>query len=102
MCTVTQKKDIKQQKDKLEQMKKEAEQEKARAKQAARERVLSEFEKGQLGLAAAPSKATTSSGEAESESALINLYIVPILFKSISATQAEIHIRFIHCRKPCT
>jgi len=63
---LTQKKDIKQQKDKLELMKKEAEQEKARAKQAARERVLAEFEKGQVGLAAQPNKATTSSGESES------------------------------------
>ncbi|KIK65919.1 hypothetical protein GYMLUDRAFT_93736 [Collybiopsis luxurians FD-317 M1] len=59
---LTQKKDIKRQKERLELMKKEAEEERARAKQAARDRVLAEFEKGELGLAAAPSKATTSSG----------------------------------------
>jgi nitric oxide synthase-interacting protein len=51
---VSQKKDIKRQKDKLEAMKQDAEEEKARAKEAARERVLimMEFEKGQVGLAA--------------------------------------------------
>jgi hypothetical protein len=49
---VTQKKDIKRQKERLEALKKEAEHEKTRAKEAARERVLADFEKGQLGLAA--------------------------------------------------
>ncbi|TFK52908.1 hypothetical protein OE88DRAFT_1627381 [Heliocybe sulcata] len=47
---LTQKKDIKKQKDRLEQMKREADDEKERAKEAARERVLLEFERGQLGL----------------------------------------------------
>ncbi|KZT26155.1 hypothetical protein NEOLEDRAFT_273488 [Neolentinus lepideus HHB14362 ss-1] len=47
---LTQKKDIKKQKDRLEQMKRETEEEKERAKEAARERVLLEFERGQLGL----------------------------------------------------
>ncbi|KAF9011727.1 hypothetical protein BDQ17DRAFT_1387344 [Cyathus striatus] len=51
---LTQKKDIKKQKDKLDQLKKEAEEEKARAREAARERVLLEFEKGQLKLASRP------------------------------------------------
>ncbi|KAH8997922.1 hypothetical protein EDB92DRAFT_2024754 [Lactarius akahatsu] len=40
-------------------IKKEAEQEKAKAKEAARERVLAEFEKGQLGLAAVASVTTS-------------------------------------------
>ena len=57
---MTQKKDIKRQKERLEALKKEVEQEKARAKEAARERVLADFEKGQLGLAAVP--AVTTSG----------------------------------------
>lgn len=91
MCAVTQKKDIKQQKDKLELMKKEAEQEKARAKQAARERVLAEFEKGQVGLAAQPNKATTSSGESECQSDLIFVYTLLIFIHSITASQAQIH-----------
>ncbi|KAF5357337.1 hypothetical protein D9758_005942 [Tetrapyrgos nigripes] len=60
---LTQKKDIKKQKDKLGALEKEAEEEKLRAKEAARERVLLEFEKGQLGLAGTPSTGTTSSGE---------------------------------------
>ncbi|KAK7472332.1 hypothetical protein VKT23_000451 [Stygiomarasmius scandens] len=64
---LTQKKDIKKQKDKLAAMEKEAEEEKARAKEAARERVLLEFERGQLGLAAAPTTSTTSSGESKQE-----------------------------------
>ncbi|KAH7928868.1 hypothetical protein BV22DRAFT_1030262 [Leucogyrophana mollusca] len=49
---LTQKKDIKRQKDRLELLKREAEEEKERAKEAARERVLRDFEKGQLGLSA--------------------------------------------------
>ena len=57
---MTQKKDIKRQKERLEALKKDAEQEKARAKEAARERVLADFEKGQLALAAVP--AVTTSG----------------------------------------
>ena len=48
---MTQKKDIKRQKARLEVLKKEAEEEKIRAKADARERVLKEFERGQLGLA---------------------------------------------------
>ncbi|KAF5313440.1 hypothetical protein D9611_008658 [Ephemerocybe angulata] len=59
---LTQKKDIKRQKERLEALKKEAEAEKAAAKQAARERVLQEFERGQLGLAAGPSTIGTKSG----------------------------------------
>ncbi len=57
---VAQKKDIKRQKERLEALKKEAEHEKTRAKEAARERVLADFEKGQLALAAVP--AVTTSG----------------------------------------
>lgn len=45
-----QKKDIKRQKDRLEGLKKEAEEERARARQAARERVVKNFERGQLRL----------------------------------------------------
>ncbi|TFK31774.1 hypothetical protein BDQ12DRAFT_739790 [Crucibulum laeve] len=60
---LTQKKDIKRQKDKLEALKKEAQEEKARAREAARERVLLEFEKGQLGLAARPTETGTKSGD---------------------------------------
>ncbi|KAH9022161.1 hypothetical protein EDB85DRAFT_1997073 [Lactarius pseudohatsudake] len=56
---LTQKKDIKRQKERLDALKKEAEQEKAKAKEAARERVLAEFEKGQLGLAAVASVTTS-------------------------------------------
>jgi nitric oxide synthase-interacting protein len=47
---VTQKKDMKRQKQRLEALRREAEEEQARARAAARERVLQEFEKGQLGL----------------------------------------------------
>ncbi|KAJ2928480.1 hypothetical protein H1R20_g8614, partial [Candolleomyces eurysporus] len=59
---LTQKKDIKRQKERLEVLKKEAETEKAAVRQAARERVLEEFEKGQLGLATGPSAIGTKSG----------------------------------------
>ncbi|RPD61817.1 hypothetical protein L226DRAFT_533998 [Lentinus tigrinus ALCF2SS1-7] len=57
---VSQISDIKRQKARLEAMKKEAEEERERAKEAARERVLREFEKGQLGLAATSTISTTS------------------------------------------
>jgi nitric oxide synthase-interacting protein len=57
---VGQKKDIKRQKEKLEAMKKEAEEERARARRSARERVLADFEKGQL--FANPTIGTSTSG----------------------------------------
>ena len=59
-----QKEDIKRQKKKLEVLKKEAEEQKAQAKEAARERVLQEFERGVIGLGARGS-ATTSGKEGE-------------------------------------
>ncbi|KAF8639223.1 hypothetical protein AX17_001708 [Amanita inopinata Kibby_2008] len=58
---LSQKKDIKRQKGKLEVLKREAEEERERARAAARERVLFEFEKGQLGLAGGPTTAGTKS-----------------------------------------
>ncbi|KAJ3557645.1 hypothetical protein NP233_g11685 [Leucocoprinus birnbaumii] len=64
---LTQKKDIKRQKTKLETWKREHEEEKARAKEAARERVLLEFEKSQLGLAARPTEISTKSGVSSQE-----------------------------------
>lgn len=48
---LTQKTDMKKQKDRLDALKREAEEERERARMAARERVLLEFEKGQLTLA---------------------------------------------------
>ena len=62
---VTQISDIKRQKVRLEALKKEAEEGRERAREAARERVLREFEKGQLGLAAT-SVVSTSSSNADS------------------------------------
>ncbi|KAJ3485469.1 hypothetical protein NLI96_g4942 [Meripilus lineatus] len=64
---VTQLNDIKRQKVRLEALKKEAEEERERAREAARERVLLEFEKGQLGLAA-PSTISTSGTNNKNES----------------------------------
>ncbi|EPT01926.1 hypothetical protein FOMPIDRAFT_141736 [Fomitopsis schrenkii] len=63
---VTQLDDIKRQKARLEAMKREAEEERQRAREAARERVLLEFEKGQLGLASTPSFATSGAASKES------------------------------------
>jgi nitric oxide synthase-interacting protein len=63
---VSQKKDIQRQKTKLEALKQEAEDEKARAKEAARERVLLDFEKGQLRLAGTPGATATSGPTAKS------------------------------------
>jgi nitric oxide synthase-interacting protein len=79
LYTVDQKKDIKRQKDKLEAMKKEAELEVVKAKEAARERVLIDFEKGQLFASAAAS--TTTSG-ADSQERKFNppAYIISLNF----------------------
>lgn len=63
---VTQKKDIKRQKERLDAMKKEAEEERTRVRAAARERVLLELDKGQLGLVGDPTVADTKSGSSGS------------------------------------
>ncbi|KIL66056.1 hypothetical protein M378DRAFT_186154 [Amanita muscaria Koide BX008] len=67
---LTQKTDMKKQKDRLEALKREAEEERERARMAARERVLLEFEKGQLTLASSSiigTKPTVSSNSSERE-----------------------------------
>lgn len=70
---MNQKKDIKRQKGRLEQLKREAEEEKQRALEAARDRVLRDFEKGQLGLSAnLPAIASTSGTDTTKESALLD------------------------------
>jgi nitric oxide synthase-interacting protein len=68
MYSVSQKKDIKRQKEKLEAMKREAEEEKEKAKEAARERVLLDFERSQLALAGGPIAPSTKSTEGASSS----------------------------------
>ncbi len=65
MHVVTQLGDIKRQKVRLEALKREAEEERQRAREAARERVLQDFEKGQLGLAGPTSVATTSGSDSK-------------------------------------
>ncbi|KAJ7594365.1 hypothetical protein C8J56DRAFT_854503 [Mycena floridula] len=61
-----QKNDIKRQKAKLETLKREAEEDRERAKEAARERVLLDFERNQgLGGAASGSKSISTSGAGE-------------------------------------
>ncbi|KAJ6577255.1 hypothetical protein B0H19DRAFT_1118895 [Mycena capillaripes] len=66
---LSQKKDLKRQKEKAEQIKKEIEAEVERAKAAARERVLQDFERGQLGLASTLSSLSPAVASAESSSA---------------------------------
>jgi hypothetical protein len=61
-CPVTQKKDIKRQKEKLDAWKREIDEEKIKAREVARERVLADFEKTHLGLAARPTEIETKSG----------------------------------------
>lgn len=65
--TVTQMQDIKRQKARLENLKREAEEERQRAREAARERVLLEFEKGQLGLAKQTTISTSAAEMKECE-----------------------------------
>lgn len=64
---VTQMEDIKRQKIRLEALKKEAEEERQKAREAARARVLLDFERGQLGLAAKGPGATTTGAGPESK-----------------------------------
>ena len=61
-AAVTQKKDIKRQKARLEALKQEAERERMEVKLKARERVLREFERGQLGLGLGGTTLTSTSG----------------------------------------
>lgn len=63
--SVTQLEDVKRQKVKLEALKREVEEERQRARAAARERVLLDFEKGQLGLASLGPGATTSGADSK-------------------------------------
>ena len=104
---VTQIADIKRQKVKLQAMKNEVEEEKQRARQAARERVLLEFERGLFGLAAPASVATTTGAqdpeERESESVhpmfSLKSHLGPTMISSRYETQV---LLFIHdCRNPC-
>ncbi|KAJ7052532.1 hypothetical protein C8F01DRAFT_1090509 [Mycena amicta] len=57
---LTQKKELKRQKDKAEKIKKEIEVEMEKAKAAARERVLQDFERGQLGIGSSSSSTSIS------------------------------------------
>ncbi|KAJ7127189.1 hypothetical protein C8R44DRAFT_874258 [Mycena epipterygia] len=66
---LSQKKDLKRQKDKAEQIRKEIESEVERAKAAARERVLQDFERGQLGLASTASSSVSASAESSTTGA---------------------------------
>ena len=76
----------------------EAEEEKQRVRQAARERVLVEFEKGQLGLAAGPSTISTKANtdldkKDEGTSISTFLAITESTFSSRSRYQAQVRIR---------
>jgi hypothetical protein len=104
-CPVSQKKDIQRQKTKLEALKQEAEEEKARAKEAARERVLLDFEKGQLRLAGTPgavatSGAKTSANSDEREHSVVYFNVIWWFLKRIRHTsersQTQIRIRCVY------
>ena len=84
--SVAQKKDIKRQKERLEALKKEVEQEKTKAKEAARERVLAEFEKGQLGLAAVAS-VTTSGADAPGNEVYLVIFELPSINHSFQGVE---------------
>ncbi len=60
---VSQKKDIKRQKAKLDALKREAEEEAQLAKLEARERVLKDFERGQLGLGGSVATGVSQKGK---------------------------------------
>ena len=92
---VSQISDIKRQKARLEAMKKEAEEERQRAREAARERVLREFEKGQLGLAATSAISTTAgsdSSERTSRTSIV-LFHLHVVLHLIRMNDAQLVVR---------
>lgn len=101
LSLVTQKKDIKKQKEKLDTMKREVEEEKARAKAAARERVLAEFERSQIGLAGI-STVSTSGKDAGSDCIhlpfpLITAYLIQ--YMQLVARNANLHLTQVQLSK---
>lgn len=101
LCVVGQKKDIKRQKDKLEAMKKEADAEMAKAKESARERVLADFEKGQLFPKTA--SGTTTSGADTQEGTFCEFWEGLTLSEASTdrpRDEAEVCFRLIHSRNP--
>ena len=106
---VTQKKNIKRQKDRLEGLKQEAEEERARARQAARERVVKDFERGQLKLASGPSTVENGGSEAketktdERERNICTAYSFPSTFIQLeerSVKRLHLVITPLHHRTP--
>lgn len=63
-----QKKDIKRQKERLAGLEKQAAEEREQAKERARQRVLEDFEKGQLGLGGAGVASSSSSSKTDDNS----------------------------------
>lgn len=79
---LTQKKDMKRQKDRLEKLKKEADEEREQALEAARERVLRDFEQGQLSLSSIAAAATSESNAKEgSDQGSENWILTPLPFR---------------------
>lgn len=91
---MAQKKDIKRQKERLEALKREAEQEKAKAKEAARERVLADFEKGQVGLTAVSAVTTSGAEVAGNKGSPYVQTSITLCFFFRARDKAEICIRF--------
>ena len=92
---MAQKKDIKRQKERLDALKKETEQEKVKAKEAARERVLADFEKGQLGLAAVSSVTTSGTDAPGNEICLVSLKrqsIIYFFFQGVEPSESSLSI----------
>ena len=92
---MNQKKDIKRQKERLEQLKREAEEETQRALEAARERVLRDFEKGQLGSSAnLPATVSTSGVESTKERAWFCVTHFLILQRALRRSHEQTETRF--------
>jgi len=81
---VNQKKDIKRQKDRLEALKKEVEEERTRARQAARERVLRDFERGQLNLAGNSTESGSTTSNASNVEGCESGYFPSIIVKTFN------------------
>ena len=78
-----------------EQVKKEAEEERQRAREAAGERVLREFEKGQLGLAATSAISTTAGSDSSERTSRpsIVLFHLHVVLHLIRMNDAQLVVR---------
>ncbi|KAI6041455.1 hypothetical protein EDC04DRAFT_2668193 [Pisolithus marmoratus] len=89
---LAQKRDMKRQKERLEKLKKEADEEKDRALEAARERVLKDFEQGQLSLSSNMANAVTTSGSNAKEGVCVFFFLSILVGRKLDFDSTAVQI----------